>query len=88
MNFEGGTGMDTRTAVINRLMRLCEERRWTVNHLANVSGVSTSTVKSILYGNSRNPGVVTIKKLCDGFGITLNEFFSGSEFEALEQEIK
>ena len=80
--------MDTRTAVINRLMRLCEERRWTVNHLANVSGVSTSTVKSILYGNSRNPGVVTIKKLCDGFGITLNEFFSGSEFAALEQEIK
>ena len=80
--------MDTRTAVINRLMRLCEERRWTVNHLANVSGVSTSTVKSILYGNSRNPGVVTIKKLCDGFGITLNEFFSGSEFESLEQEIK
>ena len=80
--------MDTRTAVINRLMRLCEERRWTVNHLANVSGVSTSTVKSILYGNSRNPGVVTIKKLCDGFGITLNEFFSGNEFEALEQEIK
>ena len=80
--------MDTRTAVINRLMQLCEERRWTVNHLANVSGVSTSTVKSILYGNSRNPGVVTIKKLCDGFGITLNEFFSGSEFEVLEQEIK
>ena len=80
--------MDTRTAVINRLMQLCEERRWTVNHLANVSGVSTSTVKSILYGNSRNPGVVTIKKLCDGFGITLNEFFSGSEFEALEQEIR
>ena len=80
--------MDTRTAVINRLMRLCEERRWTVNHLANVSGVSTSTVKSILYGNSRNPGVVTIKKLCDGFGITLHEFFSGSEFEALEQEIR
>ena len=50
--------------------------------------ITTSTVKSILYGNSRNPGVVTIKKLCDGFGITLNEFFSGSEFEALEQEIR
>ena len=80
--------MDTRTAVINRLMQLCEERGWTVNHLANVSGVSTSTVKSILYGNSRNPGIVTIKKLCDGFGFTLNEFFSGSEFESLEQEIR
>lgn len=74
--------------MINRLMQLCEERGWTVNHLANVSGVSTSTVKSILYGNSRNPGIVTIKKLCDGFGITQNEFFSGSEFESLEQEIR
>ena len=76
--------MDTRTAVINRLILLCGERGWTVNHLANVSGVSTSTVKSILYGNSKNPGIVTIKKLC----ITLNEFFSGREFETLEQEIK
>lgn len=80
--------MDTRTAVINRLILLCGERGWTVNHLANVSGVSTSTVKSILYGNSKNPGIVTIKKLCDGFGITLNEFFSGREFKTLEQEIK
>ena len=80
--------MDTRTAVINRLILLCGERGWTVNHLANVSGVSTFTVKSILYGNSKNPGIVTIKKLCDGFGITLNEFFSGREFETLEQEIK
>ena len=80
--------MDSRTAVINSLILLCGERGWTVIHLAYVSGVSTSTVKSILYGNSKNPGIVTIKKLCDGFGITLNEFFSGREFETLEQEIK
>ena len=79
--------MDTRTAVINRLILLCGERGWTVNHLANVSGVSTSTVKSILYGNSKNPGIVTIKKLCDGLDITLGAFFSTPEFDSLEQEI-
>ena len=39
-------------------------------------------------GESKNPGAVTIKKLCDGFEITLGEFFSTPEFDALEQEIK
>jgi hypothetical protein len=45
-------------------------------------------VKSILNGESKNPGTVTIKKLCDGFEITLGEFFSTPEFDALEQEIQ
>ena len=36
----------------------------------------------------RNPGTVTIKKLCDGLDITLGEFFSTPEFDSLEQEIK
>ena len=38
--------------------------------------------------NLSNPGVVTIKKLCDGLEITLGEFFSTPEFDTLEQEIK
>ena len=50
--------------------------------------VSPSTVKSILYGKSRNPGVVTIKLLCDGLEISLEEFFSGPEFASLEPELK
>ena len=45
-------------------------------------------IKSILNGESQNPGTVTIKKLCDGLEITLGEFFSTPEFDALEQEIK
>lgn len=80
--------MDTRTAVANRLTFLCGQRGWTINMLATMSGVSPSTVKSILYGNSRNPGVVTIKLLCDGLGISLEEFFSGPEFAGLEQEMQ
>ena len=79
--------MDTRAAVANRLVALCGQRGWTVHKLATESAVPPSTVKSILYGNSKNPGVVTIKILCDGLGITLEEFFSGEEFTGLEQEI-
>ncbi len=56
--------------------------------LAMESGISPSSIKSILYGKSKNPGVVTIKILCDGFGITLNEFFDTPEFREMEQEIR
>lgn len=80
--------MDTRTAVASRLVLLCGQRGWTINKLATVSGVSPSTVKSILYGRSKNPGIVTIKILCDGLDISLEEFFSGPEFARLEQEIR
>lgn len=80
--------MDTREAIVFRIKQLCEERGLTPNGLSNLSAVSQATVKSILNGESQNPGTVTIKKLCDGLEITLGEFFSTPEFDALEQEIK
>lgn len=80
--------MDTVTAVRNRILQLCGERNITINHLANLCGLPPSSVKNILYEKSMNPKIITIKKLCDGLGITLGEFFSTPEFDVLEQEIK
>ena len=80
--------MDTREVIVFRIRQLCKERGITPNALSNLAGISQATVKSILNGESRNPGTVTIKKLCDGLEITLAEFFSTPEFDALEQEIK
>lgn len=80
--------MDTVTAVRNRILQLCGERNITINHLANLCGLPPSSVKNILYGKSKNPKIISIKKLCDGLGITLSEFFSTPEFDVLEQEIK
>ncbi len=80
--------MNTKQAVANRIVQLCQERNIAVNALAASAGVSPSTVYSMLNEKSQNPGVVSIKKLCDGLGITLGEFFSTPEFDTLEQEIK
>ena len=77
--------MDAREAIAFRIRQLCDERGITPNGLA---GVPQATVKSILNGESGNPGTVTIKKLCDGLDITLGEFFSTPEFDRLEHEIK
>ena len=80
--------MDTYTSVKNRLFALLEEKKMPIHKLATESGVPPSTIKNILYGKSKNPGVVTIKMLCDGLGISLNEFFNTDEFKSLEQELK
>ena len=80
--------MDTYTTVKNRILYLCEEKRITINKLATESWVAPSTIKNILYGKSHNPGIVTLKMLCDGMGITLTDFFDTEEFRDLEQEIQ
>ena len=80
--------MDTYSLVKNRILELCEQKNMSMHKLAMVSGVSPSTLKSIIYKKSKNPGIVTIKMLCDGFNISLFEFFDTAEFKSLMQEIK
>lgn len=69
-------------------MDLCKMRRIKANELATLSGVTPSTVYSMLDSRRRDVSIVTIKKLCDGLDITLGEFFSTPAFDSLEQEIQ
>lgn len=80
--------MNTKEAVAARIIQLCKERDIAINALANISGVSPSTVYSMLNSKSQNPGIVSIKKICDGLEITVRDFFDSSLFDETEQEIK
>ncbi len=80
--------MNTKEAVAKRILELCEQHHMAVNALGTVSGVSPSTIYSMLNEKSQNPGVVSIKKLCDGLDISIREFFDSDLFDGLEQEIK
>lgn len=80
--------MNTKQAVAARILQLCDERDMAINALASVSGVSPSTIYSMLNEKSNNSGVVSIKKLCDGLDITVREFFDSELFDDTEQEIK
>jgi len=77
-----------KEAISNRITQLCNEKMITPYTLAIMCGVEKSTIYSILGNKSNKPEVSTIKKICDGCEITLGEFFSTPEFDALEQEIK
>lgn len=80
--------MNAKQAVARRIIELCWERDIAINALANLSGVSPSTIYSMLNEKSQNPGVVSIKKLCDGLEISLRTFFDSPLFDNLEQEIQ
>ena len=73
---------------VNRIYELCRERKITPNALSYMAGIPQATIKSILNGESKNPGIVTLKKICDGLKITLIEFFDTPEYHTLEQELK
>ena len=74
--------------IIERIRELCKERGITPNGLSYIAGVPQATIKSILNSETKSPEVLTIKKLCDGFEITLAQFFDTEAFNTLEQEIK
>lgn len=80
--------MTVKDAVAIRFAELCRERGIRYNELATLSGVTPSTVYSMMDAQRRDVSVITIKKLCDGLGLTLGTFFSAPIFDALEQEIR
>ena len=80
--------MNITDAVKKRFEELCFKKDINFCKLASISGVPYTTVKSIFYNQSQNPGIATIKKLCDGLGVTITEFFDTDYFKTLDQEIK
>ena len=80
--------MSIKTAVVMRFQELCTEKDIAINTLANQAGVTPSTVYSMLNEGRKDIGIVTIKKLCDGLDIPIEEFFNSKIFRKLEQEIE
>ena len=80
--------MNIGEAVKERILELCQERNISINKLSIMSGVTQSTVNNIISGRNRSTTISTIKKLCDGLEISVEEFFHSELFRYLEQEIK
>ena len=74
--------MKTIEAICERISKLCEERNITINKLGTIAGIDPSTITSIFYGKSKNPGILTIKAICDGLEIQLFDFFDDELFKS------
>lgn len=75
-------------AVRLRILKLCSVRNLTVNRLSGMCGLTQSTLNNIVSGRNNSATVSTIKKICDGLEITIQEFFDDDLFRDLEQEIR
>ena len=71
-----------------RILELCQEYNITVNRLANISGITQSTLNNIVSRRNKSATLSTIKKLCDGLDITIQDFFENDLFMELEQELQ
>ncbi|MEI3551307.1 MAG: helix-turn-helix transcriptional regulator [Acutalibacteraceae bacterium] len=71
-----------------RIAELCEEKHITINKLANISGITQSTLNNIMSGRNNSTTISTIQKICDGLEITVTDFFDSPLFLGIEQEIK
>lgn len=80
--------MNVKQATAKRIEQLCEENGIVINKLANECGITPSTIYSILDGKkNKTVTISTIKKICDGLGIELKDFFDSEVFKDLDQEI-
>lgn len=80
--------MNVGQAVRERIAELYEEKHITINKLANISGITQSTLNNIMSGRNNSTTISTIQKICDGLEITVTDFFDSPLFLGIEQEIK
>ncbi len=80
--------MTVKEAVAARFQQIMQGRSMRANELAVRSGITPSSVYSMLDPRRKEVSVNLVKKLCDGLDMTLGEFFSAPVFDALEQEMK
>lgn len=67
---------------LNRIQELCQQRGWSLYKLAKESDIPYSSLNNIFLRNTQ-PTIPTLEKICNGFHISLNEFFTGSESSAV-----
>ncbi|MGI6014296.1 MAG: helix-turn-helix domain-containing protein [Oscillospiraceae bacterium] len=65
--------------LINRIQSLCKKRGITINKLADMSGITTSTIDSLINGRAFNPRIQTLHKIAIAFNMTVAEFLDYEE---------
>ena len=78
--------MKLNDAIVRRIEELCSERGSNVCDLSLGGGMSPSAIYDLIKGRTKCSKVITVKRLCEGAGITLSEFFDREYFNELEED--
>lgn len=69
-----------------KINKICNDRKISINKLASICCLTQSTVQHLADGNSKNPKILTIVRICDGLGISLKDFFNDEVFNNIDRE--
>ncbi|MBE5818238.1 MAG: transcriptional regulator [Clostridiales bacterium] len=78
--------MNFNDAIIKRVNEICAERNSNICDICLKGGMSPSAIYDIIKGRTKCSKVITIKRFCEGAGITLSEFFDRDYFNELEED--
>lgn len=78
--------MTLSNAIVTRIKELQKDKNLTTNKLSTLSGLTQSTVRDITYGVSKAPKINSLLHICEGFNISLKEFFDSPLFNNVTDE--
>lgn len=79
--------MKISEAVAQRILKLCSMYNVSINKLAIMSGLTQSTLQSVICGKSKNPTCLTVARICDSLNIEIKEFFNDELFSNIDIEL-
>ncbi len=80
--------MNIKEATVLRIKEICNKKHITLNKLATTCGMTRSTLSNIVSGRNQSTTLATLKRICDGMDITIQDFFNSDFFVDLDQEIE
>lgn len=80
--------MNEQKKIADRIICLCNEREISYYKLSYLSAVPITTIMHIIDCSTKNPGIFTIIKICNGLNITIKDFFDTKDFINIEYEIE
>lgn len=78
--------MKISDAVKEKIIKICKEKDLSINAFSNLCCITQSTVDNIVNGDSKNPKLLTIVRICDGLGIKMSDFFNDEIFDEIDRE--
>ena len=80
------TRKQVHEVLTERIKQLCKEKGMSYYKLSYRAAIPMTTLIHIMEGDTQNPGIHAVMKICDGFGMTMKEFFDSPLFEREELE--
>ena len=82
----GGMLVKLNDAIIKRIDEICAEKGLNVCDASLRGGMSPSAIYDLYKGRTKCSKVITIKRFCEGAGITLKDFFDREYFNDIVEE--